>query len=252
MQPKPGGLPYPLYCVAHRGGSQIHTENTLAAFRESLALGVDAIELDVFNVGGELLVTHDRRLGNTLPGSGRLLDQRPDVLRSLVLADGSSIATLEEVLELVNDRVLLNIELKGPDCAAPVAHLLEAYSRERQLSLEQYLVSSFDHRQLLQFRQLLPGVKRGVLLEGIPLDLAACSDALGAWSLHPSLNFVNAELVTAAKRQGLQVWVYTVNEADDWQLMCELGVDGVFTDFPGRLLEWNRRCQAAHRPPTTG
>lgn len=233
-------LPYPLYCIAHRGGSQNHTENTLAAFRESLALGVDAIELDVWNIGGELLVTHDRRLGTTLPGYGRLLEQHPQALKKLVLKCGSSIATLPEVLDLVAGSVRVNIELKGPDTALPVAELLQQYTSGYQSPAGQYLVSSFDQRQLYQFQQRLPEIKIGVLTYGIPLDYAAVADRLQAYSFHCSLDFINPELVQDAKQRGLKVWVYTVNEEEDFRLMCELGVDGVFTDFPRRLISLNQ------------
>ncbi|GAB3093983.1 glycerophosphodiester phosphodiesterase [Aestuariicella hydrocarbonica] len=229
----------PLLCIAHRGGSQLFSENTLAAFTESLALGVDAIELDIWNIGGELLVTHDRRLGKTLPGQGRLIDHHPQQLKELILECGNRLTTLPEVLELVGNQVMLNIELKGPNCVDGVASALESYARDHQAGFDHYVISSFDHRQLYDFKQCLPQVKRGVLVEGVPLDYAACADALEAYSFHPSINFINQELVNDAKVRGLQVWVYTVNEEEDMQWMVELGVDGVFTDFPRRLLAFN-------------
>ncbi|NIB41827.1 glycerophosphodiester phosphodiesterase [Pseudomaricurvus alkylphenolicus] len=235
----------PLFCIAHRGGSQRHTENTLNAFEESLALGVDAIEIDVWLVGGQLLVTHDRRLGNTLPGQGRLLEYHPDHLRNLELDCGSRVATLQEVLTLLGDRVTLNIELKGPGCATPVAQALQAYCSDHGLNYDSYVISSFDHRQLYQFRSHLPEVRIGVLTLGIPLDYAACGEALHAWSFHPNIDFINQALVDDAHRRGFQVWVYTVNEIDDLQWMMEMGVDGVFTDYPQRVLDLNKEISKA-------
>lgn len=231
-----------LFCIAHRGGSQRFTENTLAAFEESLQLGVDAVELDVWNVGGELLVTHDRRLGKSLPGRGLLLEQSPEQLRQLPLPCGNHLATLAEVLELVGDKAVLNIELKGPDCVAPVARLLENFVRSHKLGWDHYVISSFDHPQLLAFKQRLPQVKRGVLINGIPLDYAAGFDQLEAYSLNPCIDFINAELVRDAQARGLQVWVYTVNAEEDMKLMAALGVDGIFTDYPARLQALNARC----------
>lgn len=228
-----------LYCIAHRGGSQTFTENTLAAFEQSVLLGVDAVELDVWNVGGELFVTHDRRLGKTLPGQGRLIDHHPDQLKSLILACGHQITTLPQVLEQLGNRVALNIELKGPNCASGVAQAIERYARDHHTGFDHYVVSSFDHQQLFQFKQLLPQIKLGVLIEGIPLHYAACAEELSAYSLHPNLNFINAELIDDAHKRGLKVWVYTVNEEDDLHSMAQLGVDGVFTDYPQRVLELN-------------
>lgn len=233
----------PLFCIAHRGGSRHHTENTLEAFKESLALGVDAIELDVWLVGESLLITHDRRLGKTLPGQGRLADHHPEHLKSLRLACGASLTTLPEVLELLGDKVMLNIELKGPECATAVAQTLQAFTSDFNLNTDHYVVSSFDHRQLYEFKQLLPQVKRGILEAGVPLNYGATADALEGYSIHPNVDFINQTMVDDAHRRGLKVWSYTVNELDDLQRMQSMGVDGVFTDHPERVLALNQKSK---------
>jgi glycerophosphoryl diester phosphodiesterase len=236
-------LNHPLYCIAHRGGRRKgsnSSENTLGAFAKSIALGVDAIEVDVWQVGGQLLVTHDRRLGKTLPGKGRLLDHTPNYLRNLEMECGGRIPTLQEVLESVGEQVALNIELKGPGCAQLVARTLEQFVRDSSGTFEQYIFSSFDHHQLFHLKQSLPQVKRGVLIEGIPLTYARCCEPLEAYSFHPNVDFINQALVDDAKQRGLKVWVYTVNEIDDFCHLSAMGVDGVFTDYPERLLKLNK------------
>ncbi len=232
----------PLFCIAHRGGSQIHTENTLEAFTESLSLGVDAIELDVWHLGDELLITHDRRLGKTLPGQGRLADHHPQHLRSLQLACGARLTSLQAVLELLGDQAMLNIELKGPHCADEVARVLQAHVNDHGLSFDHYIVSSFDHHQLYRFKQLLPNVKRGILEAGLPLNYAAAAEELEGYSIHPNIDFLNQPLIDDAHRRGLKVWVYTVNDIDDLQRMQELEVDGVFTDYPERVIALNKEA----------
>lgn len=234
-------LPYPLYCIAHRGGNGHYTENTQAAIEACLELNIDAIEIDTWMIGGELLITHDRRLGRTLPGQGRLIDHHPEYLRNLEMSCGNRLASLQDILQLVADRVTLNIELKGPGCSQPVAELLLQHTRDNDQSLEQYVVSSFDHQQLYHFKELLPEVKRGALMEGIPLGYTASCEALEPYSVHPNINFVNRALIDDARKRGLKTWVYTVNEVDDWLHMCELGVDGVFTDVPQQLLQLNAK-----------
>lgn len=235
-------LEHPLYCIAHRGGKSQFTENTIENLSHCLTLGVDAIEIDIWQVHGELLVTHDRRLGHSLPGHGRLIDFNPEQLLQLKLECGSKLARLSEVLELVGDQVQLNIEIKGPHCEQKLAEVLTAHCHDRALSFEQFVVSSFDHPQLLHLKQRLPNVRRGVLLAGIPLNYAACCDALGAYSFHPNINCMNQALVDDAKQRGLKVWVYTVNEADDMALLSRMGVDGIFTDYPAKLLTLNNLC----------
>lgn len=232
-----------LFCIAHRGGpiidQQISPENSLEAITHSLALGVDAIEIDIWLVEGELLVTHDRRLGRQIPGSGLITRQTRAQLAELTLANGETIPTLTQVLTLIGERALLNIEIKGQNCVPALIQTLMQHRHEHQVSLEQYIVSSFDHQQLHQMLQLAPEIKRGVLIEGIPLDYAQCCEALHAYSFNTHLSFLSQALIDDARKRGLKNWVYTVNHVDDWEWMLALGVDGVFTDRPKELLQFN-------------
>ncbi|WP_111641017.1 glycerophosphodiester phosphodiesterase [Marinimicrobium alkaliphilum] len=231
-------MDHPLLCIAHRGGPG--PENSLQAVDRSLALGVDGIEIDVWQIEGELLATHDRRLGRDVPGYGLLVNHTLAELRELRLTNGEPIPTLRQILERVQDRVLLNIEIKGPGCAPVLARELTRYAQDTGLGLEHYIASSFDHHQLFDLKQRLPSVRRGVLVEGNPLDYAACCEPLGAYAFNTGMTFVNAELIADARRRGLKNWVYTVNHPEDWDWLQALGVDAVFTDLPEQLLEHNR------------
>lgn len=235
----------PLLCIAHRGGPLAGPaplpENSLAAIKRALALGADAIEIDVFQVEGELWVTHDRRLGRAVSGEGIITQRSQAYLAAQQLPNGEPLPRLQQVLALVGDRALLNIEIKGENTVPTLARVLDDYLHAHQGTYEQYCVSSFDHQQLFQCLQQLPQVKRGVLIEGIPLDYAACCDPLKAYSLNSHLSFVTLSLVEDARRRGLKNWVYTVNHEEDWDRMQQLGVDAVFTDRPDALLAFNAR-----------
>lgn len=232
-----------LFCIAHRGGpfinNHVSPENSLEAIGRSLELGVDAIEIDIWQIEGELLVTHDRRLGRQLKGEGLLIQNSLSELRQLKLENGEPVPILADVLNVIGDRALLNIEIKGQNCVPGLVDTLTSFSREHQLSLDQYIVSSFDHQQLFQMLQLAPEIKRAVLIEGIPLDYASCCDALKAYAFNTHLSFLNQALIDDARQRGLKNWVYTVNHPEDWQWMVELGVDGVFTDKPAELIAFN-------------
>lgn len=234
-----------LLCIAHRGGpiidDAISPENSLQAIQRSLALGVDAIEIDVWQLHGELFVTHDRALGRQIAGSGLLQSKSLDELQQLRLSNGEPLPRLYDVLDAIGDRTALNIEIKGANSADTVIRTLTGFVEDHQLSFEQYSVSSFDHQQLFEMLQKAPHIKRGVLIEGIPLDYAACCTALHAWSLNCHVGFLNQALVNDARQRGLKNFIYTVNTEEDWQWMVELGVDGVFTDRPAELLQFNRR-----------
>ena len=233
-----------LLCIAHRGGPQFAQstlpENSLAAIARALELGVYAVEIDIFQIQNELLVTHDRRLGRVVSGQGIITEQPLAYLREQRLENGEPLPTLQQVLELVGDKALLNIEIKGANSVPALKRVLDEYVNSHQGDYEQYVVSSFDHQQLFQCMQQLPQVKRGVLIEGIPLDYAACCEPLNAYSFNTHLSFLTPELIQDAQKRGLKNWVYTVNHEGDWKTMMALGVDAVFTDKPDKLLEFNQ------------
>jgi len=250
-----------LTCIAHRGGHLDHThrshnshsihhsnsqsntttqtpENSLAAIRHSLSIGADVIEIDVWQIEGELLVTHDRRLGRQLPGQGRLLDQPLQDLLKLKLSNGEAIPKLADILNLCLDHCQINIEIKGQNTVTTLISALKIFSSQHNISLDHVIVSSFDHCQLQLLQKQLPQVKRGVLLANKPLDLCASICTLNPYSIHFHIGIVDRELVEDAHNQQLLVWVYTANHADEWQQLIDLGVDGIFTDTPGNLLKF--------------
>lgn len=222
--------------VGHRGARGHAPENTLLSIDTGISLGAQMVEFDVQRVGDHLIVMHDLRLERTTNGHGLVADHDFESLRKLDAGRGQGIPTLQEVLDLVDQRVTVNIELKSADgTAALVAQLVRDYVLQGWPP-SRFLVSSFHLPELYEFKQLAPEIPVGALLCGVPLDWAACATELGASSLNLSDEFVDARLVADAKSRGLQVLVYTVNNPDDALRLRKLGVDGVFTDYPDRIL----------------
>ena len=116
-----------MICIGHRGACGYAPENTLAAFELAITMGCPWLELDVYAVEGELLVIHDDTLERTTNGKGQVMQTPLATLRSLDAGNGQQIPTLKEVIELVDHRAGINIELKGPHTAAPVCQLLHDY-----------------------------------------------------------------------------------------------------------------------------
>lgn len=222
--------------IGHRGACGYAPENTVASFRKALELSVDMIELDVYRCkSGELAVIHDPRLERTTNGAGYVEDKTWAELRALDAGGGETIPALPEVLDLVDKRCRINIELKGAETAKPAAALIEEYVGGRGWSYDGFLVSSFDHYQLQRFSKILPGVRVGALISGVPIGYARAAEKVGAASVHLDKDFVTREFVRDARGRGMQVLVFTVNEPDDIARMKALGVDGMFSNFPDRL-----------------
>src|ERR1700730_18840477 len=97
----------------HRGNPAEHPENPLASFESAIEVGCDLVECDVhLTVDGELAVIHDHLLERTTNGTGLVGAQTLAELRELDAGKGQKIPLLEELFELVRDRVGLGIETK--------------------------------------------------------------------------------------------------------------------------------------------
>jgi len=223
--------------IGHRGARGHAPENTLLALDTGIRLGADWLEFDVqLHESGALLLFHDLTLERTTNGRGLLAAQPFEALRQLDAGQGQQIPTLEEALELIEQRTGVNIELKTADgTAEAVAGVVRNYVAAGWPA-EKFLVSSFHLPELWEFKQLAPEIPVGALVGGVPLDWAACAIELGAASLNLSSEFVDPRLITDAHAHGIKVYVYTVNDPAEMRMLQALGVDGVFSDYPERAL----------------
>ncbi len=220
-------------CIGHRGASGHEPENTLRSIRRALELGAHGVEIDVRLVDGELIVFHDARLERTTNGRGAIARKRFADLRALDAGKGERIPTLREVFETVDRRAFINIELKGRRTAAPVEALIREFIERHGWRHEHFLVSSFAHGELRAIRD--PQIRIGLLLARPSRLYSVSARRVRAWSVQPALPYATARFVEDAHRRGYRVFVYTVNEPADLERMRDLGVDGVFTDFPERV-----------------
>ena len=222
--------------IGHRGAMGHEPENTIRSFKKAIELNVDAIELDVYVCKtGELVVIHDDKIDRTTNGIGYTAEKTFAELRQLDAGKGELIPTFEEVLDFVDKRVIVNIELKGRNTAFTTHQVIDKYIQNYGWSALDFMVSSFDHRALNEFKQLSPQIPIGVLIEGIPLSYSDCAVELNAQSINLSLDFINQDFVNHAHNNGLKVYVYTVNDDDDITKMKSLNIDGIFCNFPERL-----------------
>ncbi|MCL1142235.1 glycerophosphodiester phosphodiesterase [Shewanella gaetbuli] len=221
---------------AHRGASGYQPENTLIAMQAALDMNVQAIELDVHNVEGQLVVFHDRRLEGKSNGKGLIRQLSFSDLPKLSVKQ-QPIPTLWQVLELINGRCMVNIELKGDDTASALINLYPKIFTQLKFTHQQILISSFNHPYLAQIKQTCADAYVAPLLGGIPLDLAKCVTDLNAYSVHLDLSFVSKALIDDAHQRGAKVYVYTVDNADDIRALQSIGVDGVFSNYPDKALQ---------------
>jgi glycerophosphoryl diester phosphodiesterase len=239
--PESGSAPLDggLTVFGHRGARGHAPENTLMALNTGIRLGAHWLEFDVqlHTASGALLLFHDLTLDRTTNGRGPLAARSFEALRALDAGQGQQIPTLEEALDLVEQQVGVNVELKTAEgTAEAVAAVLRQYLAAGW-PLEKMLVSSFHLPELWEFKQLAPEIPVAALVAGVPLDWAGCAIELGAAALNISSEFVDPRLLADAHAHGIRVNVYTVNDPDEMRALRALGVDGVFSDYPERALQ---------------
>lgn len=222
-------------CIAHRGASGYEQENSIASFQRAIEMGSTWIELDVQNVEGSAIVFHDRELMRLTGTAGSISTVSLNALRKLVLPNGEKIPLLQEVFTKLQGKVALQIELKGFGAAEAVSTEISR-ALEAGWSTSQILVSSFDHEELHRFNGFQPEIPLGLLIYGYPLDCVQVAQTLDVTTVHMRLPFVSKERIASLQKSGFQVFVYTVNDPREISYLVDLKVDGIFTDYPDRVL----------------
>jgi glycerophosphoryl diester phosphodiesterase len=231
--------------IAHRGASGAAPENTLAAFRAAVALGADGVEFDVQSSrDGVPVVIHDPTLERTTNGRGPVGAATAAELGALEAGAwfsppvaGERVPTLAAVLALLAPtRLELHLELKTARIAYP--GLVPAVVRDVRAAgmSARVTLSSFNHHSLLEARRLAPEIACAALLYEALLEPWRYAQQHGLQALHPQHATVDAVLVSAAHAAGLPVRPYTVDEPQEARRLLELGVDGLITNDPVRLL----------------
>lgn len=223
--------------IGHRGAADLAPENTLKSIGLALASAVDMIEIDIsLCKSGEAVVIHDDRVDDLTDGEGYVRDLTLMELKSLDAGEGERIPTLQEVIDLIDGSCPLNIEIKGRGSAREVARIIKNEVNEKGRDYKDFLVSSFDHIELNQFKDLCSEVRISPIISCLPVGLASLAEDIGGWSLNVKLEYINREIVEDAHYRGLKLLVYTVNRPEELEKLKELNVDGVFTNNRYRLM----------------
>jgi glycerophosphoryl diester phosphodiesterase len=242
--------------IAHQGGRGLWPENTLLAFERSLALGVDVLEMDLRATSdGQIVVHHDASVERTTGAKGLIAELTVDEVRRLDAGygfgaeshpfrdQGLTIPTLPEVLEHFPE-ARLNLEMKefAPSQARGLCSLLRKTGM-----LDRFLVASFDHPSMIAFREACPEVATSATMREGLLFYQLDRLHLGSLFRSPAIAFqvpeyfgkiqvLQSRFLARARASNVQVQVWTVNEEEDLSRMLKLGVDGILTDYPDRLL----------------
>ncbi len=221
--------------IGHRGAMGHETENTLTSVQKAIDLDVDMMEIDVFKIkSGEIVVFHDNEVDRLTDGIGKIEEYTWEGLQKLNLQGRHKIPRLHEVLDVIESKVGLNIELKGANTAADTDRIMKEYVAGKGWKLNDFIISSFDWDELRAMRALNSDIRIAVLTGKDPADAIAVAQELKAEAINPNFEQLTRENVLAIKDAGFKIYTWTVNDPQDIIAVKRHGVDGIITDFPER------------------
>lgn len=224
--------------IGHRGAKGHIVENTLESIEKAMELGVDGIEIDIFKCkSGELVVFHDKTLNRLTDAEGLIESLDIDSIRKIKIFNKYKIPTLKEVLDLIDGKVFLNIELKGTETALLTNQIIKNYLEMGNWTTENFIISSFNWKELENFYKSNKQVPIAILTDADPLDALPIAKKLKAKAINPIFQSLNSKNVKKIREAGYKIYPYTVNKKEDISEVISLNVDGIITDFPERVRE---------------
>ncbi|MGE0615824.1 MAG: glycerophosphodiester phosphodiesterase [Bacteriovoracia bacterium] len=268
-----GSTPRKIEVQGHRGARAVMPENTLAAFRYALELGVETLELDT-NVtkDGVVVVSHEQFITPELcVDSAGQKPAAPIAIRTLTLEQvkqydcgsvpnpkfprqkriaGERIPTLREVFDLVKTsalpqakRVQFNVEMKtvpalpGLDPGAKEFTRLLLKEIDAAGMASRTVVQCFNHLYLVEVKRQAPKQRVSALLAAnFMLNVVGAAKKAGFEIISPHLGWVTREWVGELHAAGLQVIPWTANDSREWEYLLSAGVDGIISDDPEALI----------------
>lgn len=235
-----------LIVVGHRGGAGLGPENTLLAIERGIQAGADMIEIDIHQTkDGKVVVCHDQSIDRTTTGTGLIRDLTLKEIRATRIVDengnvtNQTIPTLDEVLDLINGRVKLLVEIKRTqDIYQGIEQkLVDAINAHNAGSW--VVAQSFNDSVLENLHAISPDLRLEKLWVGkfaglgTGFDINFCKYDLEKYSYVSSFNFfylaVTKSMIDQLHQHGIQVKIWTVKGPEDTP---HLPVDGIITNYP--------------------
>jgi glycerophosphoryl diester phosphodiesterase len=230
--------------IAHRGASGRYPENTRLAFVKAIEAGADMIELDCqLSRDGHVVVFHDEKLYRTGRSRGTVRSKTLEELKKIDIGKwrgkafaGEHILTLEEAMGSIAGNADLCLEIKSYQNSTPGIELKILFIVGHYDYFDRTIFSSFDYRTLARVRQLAPEATIGIILSSpLRANWLEMARAITAKSLHLQKSLVTRELLAKAWEEGLDVYVWTVDDTREMEALAAMGVQGLISDFPEKF-----------------
>ncbi|MBK8420505.1 MAG: glycerophosphodiester phosphodiesterase [Anaerolineales bacterium] len=250
---------YPLV-IAHQGGDEVWPGDTLFAYQNAAALGVDVLEMDIhISRDGVLVLMHDEKVDRTTDGTGEIESMTLAELKQLdagydwsldegqtfpFRGQGITVTTLEEVFQAFPEKhMTIEIKKSNASMVRPFCELIRKYEMQ-----DKVLVASFYDDKIKEFRAECPEVATSSAKQETTVFVLLSKAFLSGYYSPKFLSLqvpeesggitvVTEAFVRAAHARGLAVEVWTINDKETMQKLISWGVDGIMTDRPDILME---------------
>ncbi|GEM_PF-238658 len=223
----------PPLIFAHRGANSFAPENSIPAFEAAVRLGCDGIEMDVrLTASGDIIIFHDRRLSRMTGCRGNVHQMPLSRIRKCYLENDPQfkIPTLQEALEAVGNRILINIDVKKETMRQNgLEEKILAVLRDFRLT-DNIIISSFNPLVLKKFAQLAPEYRLGFIYR--QRSHKFISNGVPVESLHVYHRMLSQKYITNLHERNYRVYAWTVDKERHFRRMLKIGVDGIITNHP--------------------
>lgn len=242
--------------VAHRGVHKHAPENTRISYVQALEANAPIIEFDTaLTKDGHIVGMHDKTVDRTTDGTGPIAELTLEQVRKLDAGSwkhakykGEPVPTIDDIADLCRGKAILMLDLKAEGQGKAIADWLEKSTFPR----EQVLLAPWTDAEGVALRQHVKDVPMIRLTSKVPTDVVndayfAKMKQIGFSGFSVSWQHLTKEFVDAAKRNGMKVYVWTINDDPEIAGAALLGVDGIITDDAAATA----RTLAELKPATT-
>ena len=210
----------------------------MQAFEEAIDRGCDAIEFDVQSIGNRFRIFHDRNFNRMFGVDLKTNEASEADVDKLIYPNLEKLPTLQQTLDCINGRVDVNVEIKSNQAALNIANIAESYLEKPEWKNKSITLSCFSLATINTIHRFKKKIKLSYLLYDQYCNLEEIKrlkDDYIKYNIH-SLNLplesISEKIIEYCVNNNIRIYVYTVNEIKQIRYLRELGVNGVFTDFP--------------------
>jgi glycerophosphoryl diester phosphodiesterase len=188
-------------------------------------MGADFVEVDVrLTKDKELIIMHDPDVKRTTDGEGLVKDLTFEKLKELNAGYVEKVPTLKEVIKLVKNKIGLVVEIKEPGTENKIIEIIE------DNNVENTILTSFFHKSVKNVRKSTVNIDAGIIFVGEPVNAGKLAADANANVIFPSFRYMTEELVKNAKKHGLTVYPWAIDDQQTFDKFAEMDVDGIVTN----------------------